>query len=132
MKRYEGVVHGFVSLQAAIDQGKTATRELAEELKASLRPATDTLSIASPAEIGNGPNLLGRPGPLDFLDYLASFGNFVVIRAAIVGLFSHFWHSKPCLPKSPTPSPSRSAQDHRSLAVGLFLHFSHMPIACPQ
>jgi acetyl esterase len=37
VKRYEGVVHGFVSLQAAIDQGKTATRELAEELKASLK-----------------------------------------------------------------------------------------------
>ena len=36
VKRYEGVVHGFVSLQAAIDQGKTANRELAEELKASL------------------------------------------------------------------------------------------------
>src|ERR1019366_4128916 len=32
LKRYAGVVHGFVSLQAAIDQGKTATRELAEEL----------------------------------------------------------------------------------------------------
>jgi acetyl esterase len=37
VKRYEGVVHGFVSLQAAIDQGKTATRELADELKASLK-----------------------------------------------------------------------------------------------
>ena len=37
VKRYEGVVHGFFSLQAAIDQGKTATRELAEELKASLK-----------------------------------------------------------------------------------------------
>ena len=37
VKRYEGVVHGFVSLQAAIDQGKTATRELSEELKASLK-----------------------------------------------------------------------------------------------
>jgi acetyl esterase len=37
VKRYEGVVHGFVSLQAAIDQGKTANRELAEELKASLK-----------------------------------------------------------------------------------------------
>jgi acetyl esterase len=37
VKRYEGVVHGFVSLQAAIDQGKTATHELAEELKASLK-----------------------------------------------------------------------------------------------
>jgi acetyl esterase len=37
VKRYEGVVHGFVSLQAVIDQGKTATRELAEELKASLK-----------------------------------------------------------------------------------------------
>ena len=37
MKRYAGVVHGFVSLQAMIDQGKTATRELAAELKSSLR-----------------------------------------------------------------------------------------------
>ena len=37
VKRYEGVVHGFFSLQAAIDQGKTANRELAEELKASLK-----------------------------------------------------------------------------------------------
>jgi acetyl esterase len=37
LKRYEGVVHGFVSLQAAIDQGKTATRELAQELRASLK-----------------------------------------------------------------------------------------------
>ncbi len=37
VKRYEGVVHGFVSLQFVIDQGKTATRELAEELKASLK-----------------------------------------------------------------------------------------------
>lgn len=37
LKRYAGVVHGFVSLAAAIDQGKTATRDLAEELKASLR-----------------------------------------------------------------------------------------------
>jgi acetyl esterase len=37
VKRYEGVVHGFFSLQAAIDQGKTATRDLAEELKASLK-----------------------------------------------------------------------------------------------
>ena len=37
VKRYEGVVHGFVSLQVVIDQGKTATRELAEELKASLK-----------------------------------------------------------------------------------------------
>jgi acetyl esterase len=37
VKRYAGVVHGFVSLQAAIDQGKVATRELAEELKSSLR-----------------------------------------------------------------------------------------------
>jgi acetyl esterase len=37
VKRYEGVVHGFVSLQAAIDQGKTATRDLADELKASLK-----------------------------------------------------------------------------------------------
>ena len=37
VKRYEGVVHGFVSLQAAIDQGRTANRELAEELKASLK-----------------------------------------------------------------------------------------------
>ncbi len=26
VKRYDGVVHGFFSLQAAIDQGKTATR----------------------------------------------------------------------------------------------------------
>jgi len=37
VKRYEGVVHGFFSLQAAIDQGKTANRDLAEELKASLK-----------------------------------------------------------------------------------------------
>ena len=37
LKRYAGVVHGFFSLQAAIDQGKTATRELAEALKASLK-----------------------------------------------------------------------------------------------
>ena len=37
VKRYDGVVHGFFSLQAAIDQGKTANRELAEELKASLK-----------------------------------------------------------------------------------------------
>ncbi len=37
LKRYAGVVHGFVTLQAAIDQGKTATRELAEELKSDLR-----------------------------------------------------------------------------------------------
>jgi acetyl esterase len=37
VKRYQGVVHGFFSLQAALDQGKTATRELAEELKASLK-----------------------------------------------------------------------------------------------
>jgi acetyl esterase len=37
VKRYEGVVHGFFSLQAALDQGKTATRELVEELKASLK-----------------------------------------------------------------------------------------------
>jgi acetyl esterase len=37
VKRFQGVVHGFVSLQAAIDQGKTATREMAEELKASLK-----------------------------------------------------------------------------------------------
>lgn len=37
LKRYAGVIHGFVSLAAAIDQGKTATRDLAEELKASLR-----------------------------------------------------------------------------------------------
>jgi len=37
LKRYAGVVHGFFSLQAAIDQGKTANRELAEELKASLK-----------------------------------------------------------------------------------------------
>jgi acetyl esterase len=37
LKRYAGVVHGFVSLAAVIDQGKTGTRELAEELKASLR-----------------------------------------------------------------------------------------------
>jgi acetyl esterase len=35
LKRYGGVMHGFVSLQAMIDQGKTATRELADELKAS-------------------------------------------------------------------------------------------------
>jgi acetyl esterase len=37
LKRFAGVVHGFVSLQAMIDQGKTATRELADELKASLK-----------------------------------------------------------------------------------------------
>ena len=37
LKRYGGVVHGFFSLQAVIDQGKAATRELADELKASLR-----------------------------------------------------------------------------------------------
>lgn len=37
VKRYDGVVHGFFSLQAAIDQGKTATRDLAAELKASLK-----------------------------------------------------------------------------------------------
>ncbi|HLI78537.1 MAG TPA: alpha/beta hydrolase [Candidatus Binataceae bacterium] len=37
VKRYTGVVHGFFSLQAAIDQGKTATRELADDLKASLK-----------------------------------------------------------------------------------------------
>ncbi len=37
LKRYAGVVHGFVSLAAAIDQGKTAIRELAERMNASLR-----------------------------------------------------------------------------------------------
>ena len=37
VKRYHGVVHGFFSLQAAIDQGKTASHDLAEELKASLK-----------------------------------------------------------------------------------------------
>jgi len=37
VKRYNGVVHGFFSLQAAVDQGKTATRELADELKASMK-----------------------------------------------------------------------------------------------
>lgn len=37
VKRYEGVVHGFFSLQAVLDQGQTATRDLADELKASLR-----------------------------------------------------------------------------------------------
>jgi acetyl esterase/lipase len=37
LRRYAGVVHGFVSLAPVIDQGKTAIRELAEELKASLR-----------------------------------------------------------------------------------------------
>ena len=37
VKRYAGVIHGFFSLQAAIDQGKTATRELAAELKAALK-----------------------------------------------------------------------------------------------
>ena len=37
LKRYAGVVHGFVSLAPVIDQGKTAIRELADELKASLR-----------------------------------------------------------------------------------------------
>jgi len=37
LKRYAGVVHGFFSLQAAIDQGKTATHELTDELKASLK-----------------------------------------------------------------------------------------------
>jgi acetyl esterase len=37
LKRYAGVVHGFFSLQAVIDQGKAATRELADELKAALK-----------------------------------------------------------------------------------------------
>lgn len=37
MRRYHGVVHGFVSLAAAIDQGRAAIRELAEQLNASLK-----------------------------------------------------------------------------------------------
>ena len=36
VKRYDGVVHGFFSLQAVIDQGKTATKDAVAELKASL------------------------------------------------------------------------------------------------
>jgi acetyl esterase len=35
VKRYEGVVHGFFSLQAVLDQGKAATRDLAAELNAA-------------------------------------------------------------------------------------------------
>jgi acetyl esterase/lipase len=37
VKRYEGVVHGFFSLQAVLDQGKTATHDLAAEMNASLK-----------------------------------------------------------------------------------------------
>jgi acetyl esterase len=37
LRRYAGVVHGFVSLAPLIDQGRTAISELTDELKASLR-----------------------------------------------------------------------------------------------
>jgi acetyl esterase len=37
MRRYAGVVHGFVSLAAVIDQGKTAIQALGDDIKAALK-----------------------------------------------------------------------------------------------